>query len=104
MFICHLVLGDEQGPGANLEEPPWACNGWGCQGTCHALWEGMPPWQVSGSLPVGGLRGLADAQKLQTIQGQLNNQFPYHYLVKPEKKGWVSSVSSLDKSIGWTSF
>lgn len=51
---------------------------------------------------MGGLRGLADAQRLQTIWGQLNNQFLYHYLVKPEKKGWVSSMSSLDKSSGWT--
>lgn len=29
IFICHLVLRDEQGPGANLEEPPWACDGCG---------------------------------------------------------------------------
>lgn len=54
VFICNLVLGDEQGPGVSPVEPPGhvmaAVVGWGCQRTSCALWEGDIPmvvkWQV----------------------------------------------------------
>lgn len=96
VFICHLVLGDEQGPGVSLEEPLWVFDG--CSGGLGLpghlpcpLGRGYPHGGQVASLPVGGLRCLADAQRLQTIWGQLNNQFPPHFLctVKHEKKVWV---------------
>lgn len=55
VFICHSVLGDEQGPGASLEEPPWACDacggGLGLPGHLPCPLGGDTPmvgeWQVS---------------------------------------------------------
>lgn len=96
LFIGRSVLGGKQGPGGSMEEPLWASDG--CGGGLGLpghprcpLGRGYPHGGPVAIVLVGGLRCLADAQRLQTIQGQLNNQCPPHFVctVKPEKKVWV---------------